>query len=218
MTETIQIRAGVNAAIAAPAGSATGGVVVIHEWHGLNDSVRAIVDRLAADGFLALAPDLYHGEVTTDDSRAASLMQALKTSAALDDVAACVQLLHARGCAKVGVIGFCMGGAMAFAAATTVDAVTCAVPFYGIPVADYWDAARMRVPIQAHFARHDDWAKPERAEQLAREVTQRGGHMELFVYDAGHAFMRSTDPKVFNAAAAATAWTRMLEFLRSHLV
>lgn len=218
MTETIHIRPGLDGVLAKPAGGGThGGVIVIHEWHGVNDSVRSLVDRFAAEGFVAIAPDLYHGEVAHDDTRAAELMNQLETSAALHDITATAQFLHAQGCKKVGIVGFCMGGAMAFAAATAVEGLSCAVPFYGIPVAAYWDAAKMRVPIQAHFAKHDGWAKADRAEALAHGVTQRGGHMELFTYDAGHAFMRANDPKVYDAKAAGTAWPRAVKFLHDHV-
>jgi len=214
MTETIQILPGLDGTLA---GRGTHGVIVIHEWHGLNASVRALVDRFAAEGFVALAPDLYRGEVATDDARAAALMQKLETSAAMADIAATADVLRARGCTKIGIVGFCMGGAMAFAAASAVPGLACAVPFYGIPVATYWDAAKLGIPIQAHFARNDDWAKAERAEALARDVTARGGQMEVFVYDAGHAFMRATDPAVYDAAADRAAWPRAVAFLRAHL-
>lgn len=217
MAETVEIGAGLSGALATPKGGAGPGLVVVHEWHGLNDGVRALVDRFADEGFVALAPDLYRGEVAKDDERAAALMQGLKTSAAMVDVGAAVKLLRARGCAKVGIVGFCMGGAMAFAAASAVDGLACAVPFYGIPVAEYWDASKIRVPIQAHFAKVDGWAKAEKAEELARAVSARGGRMELHVYDAGHAFMRAGDPKVYDAAAAKTAWPRAVGYLRAHL-
>lgn len=192
------------------------GVVVIHEWHGLVPSVHAIVERFVAEGFEAIAPDLYGGEVATDDAQAGQLMQQLVTRDALATIAASVAELKGRGCTSIGVIGFCMGGAMTFAAATAVDGIACAVPFYGIPVAEYWDAAKIRVPVQAHFAKVDNWAKAERAAELAAAVNARGGSMELFVYDAPHAFMRAGDPKVYNADAAATAWSRALAFLRAH--
>jgi carboxymethylenebutenolidase len=202
--------------LAEPSSPTKHGVVVIHEWHGLVPSVKAIADRFAAEGFLAIAPDHYHGQVATDDARAGQLMQAMVTRDAVAEIAQAVTFLRDRGCTSVGVIGFCMGGALAFAAAAAVEGLTCAVPFYGIPIAEYWDAAKMRVPIQAHFVRVDNWAKAERAEEMQKQIRARGGHMDLFVYDAPHAFMRADDPKVHNAEAAAAAWPRALDFLRSH--
>ncbi|MEI8257357.1 MAG: dienelactone hydrolase family protein, partial [Deltaproteobacteria bacterium] len=193
------------------------GLIVIHEWHGLNESVRALVDRFAAEGFVALAPDLYRGEVAADDGRASELMQALETRDVMDQIAECVAALKARGCKAVGVVGFCMGGAMAFASASAVDGLACAVPFYGIPTANYWDPSKVRVPVQAHFARQDAWASAERAETFARGVIENGGEMELHVYDAGHALMREGDPKVYDPTSARAAWTRAIAFLREHL-
>jgi carboxymethylenebutenolidase len=217
MTDTIEIRAGLSGAIAMPETPTSAGVVVVHEWHGLVPSVKTLVDRLAAEGFVALAPDLYHGDVATDDARAGELMRALKTSEAMKDIAASVAALKSRGCTKVGVVGFCMGGAMAFAAASAVDGLACAVPFYGIPVAEYWDAAKIRVPIQAHFAKVDGWAKADEAGALMADVNARGGEMELFVYDAGHAFMREGDARVYDAASAKIAWGRAVAYLRARL-
>lgn len=217
MTETTQIREGLSGALALPKGGSGPGLVVIHEWHGLTDGVRHLVDRFATEGFVALAPDLYHGEVTTDDARAGQLMHAMKTSVAMRDIAAAVAALHARGCKKVGIVGFCMGGAMAFAAASAVDGLACAVPFYGIPTAEYWDATKIRIPIQAHFAKVDAWAKVEKAEALVMELSALGREMELHVYDAGHAFMREGDPKVYDAASAQIAWSRAVKYLHAKL-
>lgn len=220
MTVRIRIRDGLDGELATPevAGSAPC-VVVVHEWHGLNAGVRGLCDRFAEEGFVALAPDLYHGEVATNDERAAELMNRLSTKDAMDDLAASVAYLKAASTTptSIGVVGFCMGGAMAFAAATAVSGITCAVPFYGIPTAAYWDPAKVRVPIQAHFATHDAWAKADRAREHAAAVNAKGGHMELFVYEAGHAFMREGDPETYDAAAAALAWSRTIAFLRERL-
>jgi carboxymethylenebutenolidase len=216
MTEDIEIGPKLRGALATPKQASRAGVIVIHEWHGLNAVVRAHVERFASEGFVALAPDLYHGQVASDDARASELMQALSTRDAMHDVGVSVSALHARGCTKVGIVGFCMGGAMAFAAASTVDGLSCAVPFYGIPTAEYWNAATMRVPIQAHFAKNDGWAKADRAEALAKDVHARGGAMEVFVYDAGHAFMREGDASKYDAASAKTAWPRAIAFLHAH--
>jgi carboxymethylenebutenolidase len=220
MTTRIEIRQGLHGELALPESSDRAPcVIVVHEWHGLNDSVKKLAERFATEGFVALAPDLYRGQIATDDARAAELMNALSTSEAMDDLSAAVSTVNGnpRSNGKVGVVGFCMGGAMAFAAACAVDGIACAVPFYGIPVAQYWDAAKIRVPIQAHFAKHDGWAKPERAQALAEQVRARGGSMDLHVYDAGHAFMRAGDPLAYHPESAGLAWVRTLAFLRQQL-
>lgn len=220
MTVRIRIREGVDGELAVPESSGPApGVIVVHEWHGLVDSVRVIAERFATEGFVALAPDLYHGEIATDDARAAELMRQLSTSVAMEDIAAAVRTLKEspQSNKKVGVVGFCMGGAVAFAAAVAVDDIQCAVPFYGIPIEAYWDPSKVRVPIQAHFAKTDNWAKAEKAAEFAKALEARGGSMELHVYDAGHAFMRAGDPAVYHPESAGLAWARTLEFLRRHL-
>lgn len=220
MTERIRIADDVDGELATPAGDAkVPGLIVVHEWFGVTDHVRGTCDRFAAEGFLALAPDLYHGEVASDSSGAMQLMQKLSTTAAMQDVAAALARLRQdpRCSGKVGITGFCMGGAMAFAAATSVEGLSAAVPFYGIPIPGYFDAAKVKCPIQAHFAKNDAFADAARAATFRDEVTAHGGSMELHVYEGGHAFMRETDPAAYHAPSAALAWPRALAFLRTHL-
>ncbi len=207
-------------AIAEPAGTNhVGGVVVIQEWHGLNDQMKGKVDRFAKEGFLALCPDLYHGKVATNDQEAASLMNQLDWGHAVADIGAAAAHLrgHARSNGKVGVLGFCMGGALAFAAALNVDGLACAVPFYGLPQIPPEKLANIKIPVQAHFAKTDEWAKASVAEEIQKKIRAAGGHMDLFVYDAGHAFMRETDPSKYDAPSAKLAWERTLDFLRKQL-
>ena len=110
---------------------------------------------------------------------------------------------HPRCNGKVGIVGFCMGGAMAFAAAGAVEGLVCAVPFYGLPRPDFFDPSKVKCPIQAHFAANDGWAVPDKAAAFRDGVNAHGGAMELHVYDAGHAFMREGDARVYDAASAA---------------
>ena len=207
-------------ALAEPAGSGkTGGVVVVQEWWGLNDHIRGWVDKLAAEGFVALAPDLYHGKVTKDPAEAGQLMTALDTLKAVDEICGAVKGLqaHPRSNGKVAVMGFCMGGALSFASACHVPGLACVVPFYGIPPAEKVDYGKVTAPILAHFAKKDDWAKPERAQEIKKTLEAAGKSMELHVYDAQHAFMNDTRTDVHDAACAKQAWERTLAFLRKHL-
>jgi carboxymethylenebutenolidase len=207
-------------AIAEPAGTHhVGGVVVIQEWHGLNDQMKGKVDRFAKEGFLALCPDLYQGKVATSDQDAATLMNQLDWGHAVADIGATAAHLrgHARSNGKVGVLGFCMGGALAFAAALNVDGLACAVPFYGVPQIPLDQLAKIKIPVQAHFAKKDEWAKASVAEEIQKKSRAAGGHMDLYVYDAGHAFMRETDASKYDAPSAKLAWERTLDFLRKHL-
>jgi carboxymethylenebutenolidase len=192
---------------------------VLQEWHGVNAQMKAKCDRFAEAGYLSLSPDLYHGKVATNDDEAGKLMGELdwgKAVAEIGDAVAYVRA-HPRGNGKVGVLGFCMGGALTLAASRYVEGLACAVPFYGLPSTPIDELAKVKIPIQAHFAKVDDWAKASVAEGLQAKVKAAGGHMDLFVYDAGHAFMRDGDPSKYDAAAAKLAWDRTLEFLKKHL-
>lgn len=205
--------------IALPAGEArAGAVVLIHEWWGLNDHVRSLLGRLAGAGFVALAPDLFAGKVTRDAGEAAKLMQGLDWGSALEDIAGAARYLagHPRSNGKVGVLGFCMGGALSFAAAASVKGLSAVVPFYGLP-SQKLDFDAVEAPILAHFAARDEWAKPELAEDIKRELEARGKSIELHVYDAQHAFVNDTRPEVHDPDAAKIAWDRSVAFLRQHL-
>jgi carboxymethylenebutenolidase len=193
-------------------------VVLAQEWWGINDHIRSLLDRLAKAGFVALAPDLYHGKTAKDAGEAGKMMQALDWKGAMDEIAgAAVSLTkHERGNGKVGMIGFCMGGALTFAAATQVPELAAAAPFYGIPGPET-DYKKVRAPIQAHFAKRDDWAKASTAEEIKKVIEQNGGSMELFVYDADHAFVNDTRPEVYSADNAKQAWDRAMAFLHEHL-
>lgn len=210
----------VGCAIAEPEGTGkVGALVVIQEWHGLNDQMKGKVDRFAKEGLLSLCPDLYHGKIATNDQDAAALMNQLDWGRAIQDISGAVSHLrsHPRCSGKVGVLGFCMGGALAFAAALDVEGLACAVPFYGLPSIPPDKLAKIKIPVQAHFARKDEWAKPSEAEDRQKKIRAAGGHMDLYVYDAGHAFMRDTDPGKYDATSAKLAWERALGFLHEHL-
>jgi carboxymethylenebutenolidase len=203
-----------------PAGAGrAGGLVVVQEWWGISEHIKSVCDRFAQAGLLALAPDLFHGKRPKTQDEAAQTMAALDKKQAVAEIGEAVLMLmsHARCNGKVAVTGFCMGGGLTLGAARYVDGIAAAVPFYGLPDLPMGEYANIRVPIQAHFAKKDDWAKASIAEEIQRKVRSGGGHMDLFVYDAGHAFMRSTDPQVYDAESARLAWDRATEFLKKHL-
>jgi carboxymethylenebutenolidase len=209
----------VSGELSLPAGSGKApGLVLIQEWWGVNDHIRDLADRFAAEGFVVLAPDLYHGVATKDPAEAGKLMTELDGARAFADIEAAVLALHAhpRVNGKVGVTGFCMGGAYAFVAATRIPEVSAAVPFYGVPPAGRADYAHAK-PIMAHFAKTDQWATVEKAEEILKEVTAHGGAMTLHVYEAEHAFVNDTRPEVYNPAAAKLAWERSVTFLHQQL-
>ena len=193
-------------------------VLLIQEWWGLNDHVRSIADRLAAEGFLVLAPDLYDGWTTKDAAEAGARMTALDGARSMQQIEGARAFLaaHEACSGKVGIIGFCMGGAFAFRAAANL-ALAAAVPFYGIPPAETSDFTKVSCPVLAHFAGRDQWAKASRAEEIQKQIQGAGGSMELFVYDADHAFFNDTRPEVYSPDNAKLAWERSVSFLKTHL-
>ncbi len=224
MSKHIEFKAGATTCggdLAEPAGSGkVGAVVVIQEWHGINAEMRAKVDRFASEGFLSLAPDLYHGKVASNDGEAAQLMGALDFGKAVGEIGAAVQWLkdQPRSNGKVAVLGFCLGGALTLASAANVPGLACTVPFYGLPDVSKLDLSKIDAPILAHFAEIDDWASPAKARQLEQELKAKGKSIELWVYEgAGHAFMRDSDKTKYHEASAKKAWPRTIAFLHNHV-
>jgi carboxymethylenebutenolidase len=195
------------------------GVIVMHEWWGLNEHIQSVLERLAQAGFAAMAPDLFHGVSTKDPARARSMMNGLDWSKAIDEVSGAASYLktHPRVNGHVGIMGFCMGGALTLACGAKISEFEAVVPFYGIPPKEQVDYRHMKAPIQAHFSQRDEWAKPELAQELQQEIKSNGGHMELHLYNAEHAFFNDTRPEVYSAENAQLAWDRTVEFLRKAL-
>ena len=220
---TFESRSGgvVTGAIAEPSGTGKApALVLVQEFWGLNDHVKSLVDRLAGEGFLVVAPDLYHGKLAKDSSEAGQLMTALDTLEAVEKIGGAAAFLkeHARGNGKVGVIGFCLGGALSFAAACHVPGLAAVVPFYGVPPADKVDYARVTAPVLAHFAKVDPWATVAKAEAIKAQIEAAGKTtMQLEVYDAGHAFMNDARPEAYDETSAKLAWQRSVDFLKKHL-
>jgi carboxymethylenebutenolidase len=196
------------------------GIVVVHEWWGINDDIRRIAGRFAAEGIAALVVDLYGGQSTTDPAEAFRLSNEMRTLRSVEIIAGGVAALasHARGSGKVAVTGFCLGGAMTLAAACQVDGLAAAVPFYGTPKDEHANGWRAKAPILGHYAKNDGFVSIDRARKIAQAVNEAGGSMELHEYDAGHAFMREADVTAYDAASAALAWGRTITFLKKQLV
>jgi carboxymethylenebutenolidase len=186
-------------------------VVVLQEWWGINDQIQAVAQRYAAAGFVALVPDLYHGQVAKDADEAGRMMRALDFGKAVQEIAGAVAFLRERSNGKVAVTGYCLGGALAFASAVNIRGLAAVAPFYGLPGDLDW--SKIDAPVQAHFATHDDWATVAGAQKIKDAVKVP---MELHVYEAQHAFCNEGRPDVYNAEAAKLAWDRTVAFLRSH--
>ena len=194
------------------------GVVVIQEWWGLQEQIKGICDRLALAGYEALAPDLYAGVVVPyHDTEAASReMNSLNFLEATDEhVRGAAQLLKRTG-AKVGLTGFCLGGAVTIMGAARVPEFTAAVCFYGLPPETVTKPADIKVPLQAHFANRDDWCTPAAVNNFEAGLTAAGKKAEIFRYDADHGFVNE-QRQAHDRAAAELAWERMLGFWAKHL-
>jgi carboxymethylenebutenolidase len=185
------------------------------------DHIKDVCDRFANAGFVALAPDLYHGTVTKSPDEAGKLLMALNIAKAGVDLRAAADALIARhelSTARVGVVGFCMGGQLAlYAAAEYPDRIGAAVDFYGVHPNVRIDAAKLRVPLLAHFGKQDASVKEADARALVKKIKSAGGSIEAHYYDADHAFFNDTRPTVYHKQSAQQAWDRTLAFLREKL-
>src|SRR5436853_7212406 len=179
----------VNGYLAEPAGAAKApGMVVIQEWWGMNDQIRGVADRLAKAGYRALVPDLYRGKTAVDAKEAEHLMTNLNfADAAGQDIRGAVQYLKS-GSGKVGVTGFCMGGALTILSAVFVPELDAAVSWYGFPPLDYVDATKIKAPLMGHFAIHDGFFKIEQVDELEAKLKAAGVTYAFYRYEAGHAF------------------------------
>ena len=207
--------------LAVPAAGGGPGVIVLQEWWGLVDHIKDVADRFAAEGFVALAPDLYRGESTTSPDDAGKLMMALDIGRVEKDLRGAVRHLQgheAVTAAKVGTVGFCMGGQLSLYAACENPAVGACVVFYGIHPNVKPNLAALEAPVLGFFAERDAFVPPEAARQLERDLAAAGKSADVTVFDgADHAFFNDTRPDVYDAARAAECWSRMLAFCREHV-
>jgi carboxymethylenebutenolidase len=201
--------------------SGTGpGLLVLQEWWGLVPHIRELTDRFAEAGFVALAPDLYHGEKTTSPDDAGRLMMALdiaKSAADLKGAADYLLGLDALAPKKVAALGFCMGGQLALFAATEHPEISACVDFYGIHPHVKPDFGKLRGKVLCHWGKADGFVTTEAAEALVAAMRAAGADVESHHYDAGHAFFNDARPEAYDAASAKTAWDRTLAFLRANL-
>ena len=197
------------------------GVVVIQEWWGLVDHIKDVCDRFAAEGFVALAPDLYHGKTTKSPDEAGKLMMAMRIDEAERDLGAAVDYLSTLDSTtskKAGVVGFCMGGALALYTATKNPKVGACVVFYGGHPKVKPDLPNLHAPVLGLYAEKDGFVTPALARDLERKIKDLGKQIDVNIYkDTDHAFFNDTRPEVYSAEAAADAWQRTIEFLRKHL-
>ncbi|HWO72764.1 MAG TPA: dienelactone hydrolase family protein [Dehalococcoidia bacterium] len=193
-------------------------VIVIQEWWGLNDNIKGIADRFAGEGFLALAPDLYHGRVTSEPDEAQKLMMAMKMDEAARDMAGAYDYLlgHAACAGKVGSVGFCLGGGLSLYI-STLKPVDATVIYYGVLPGVQPDLSRVKGPVLGHYAENDSWASPDAARALENELRSLGKQVEFHIYPGtGHAFFNDTG-SAYDPEAARLSWTRTVDFFKRNL-
>jgi carboxymethylenebutenolidase len=203
--------------VARPKGTPKGGLLVIHEWWGLNDWVKHEADRLAGEGYLALAVDLYKGKVATKPDEAQALMKG-KDEAWGDQVEeAGIEWLKAQKPGKVATIGWCMGGGESLKASLhdpkDVDAT---VMYYGFPVNDAAKLKTLKGPVLGIFANKDKAITPEIVDQFDKTLTEAGVKHEFHRYDADHAFANPSGGR-YNPDAAKDAWKKTTAFLAKNV-
>ena len=194
-------------------------IVVIQEWWGLNDQIRGVANRLAMAGFQALVPDLYRGKSTVEAEEAHHLMSALDFGdAAAQDIRGAVQFLKARA-SKVGVTGFCMGGALTLLSLTQSPEIDAGVTWYGCPPLDYIDASKIHAPLMGHWATQDEFFKIATVDALEQKLKAAKVDFEFHRYLAHHAFANETavgpartPTTQYDPVWAQQAWDRTLHF------
>lgn len=210
--------------LATPGSGSGPGVVVIQEWWGLVPHIQDVCDRFAGEGFVALAPDLFHGAKTTEPDEAGKLLMALNIEQAGKDMrgaAAYLKSLPQVTGAQVGVVGFCMGGALALYAASVSPDIGPVADFYGGHPNVNPDFSKVRGPILGNFAAQDDWVNAEAIQNLEAACKANGIQTDCKVYpDTDHAFFNDTRDgpgEPYNSEAAQDAWARTLAFFRAHM-
>lgn len=207
--------------LAVPPSGSGPGVIVIQEWWGLVGHIKSVADRFAQAGFVALAPDFYHGKATAEPDEAGSLMMALNIGDAEKVIQGAVDFLlqhEAVSSKKVGVVGFCMGGQLSLFAATLNPNIGACADFYGIHPNVQPKLENLSCPLLGIFAENDDYASPEAVANLSSQLNALGKPHEFVTYPGtGHAFFNDDRPEVYNAEASADAWNRTVKLFKDSL-
>jgi carboxymethylenebutenolidase len=194
------------------------GVIVIQEWWGLVPHIKDVADRFAKAGYVALAPDLYHGRATIEPDEARKLMMELQIAQAGKDMSGAVSYLRGHAAVtpkKIGCVGFCMGGGMTLYLAS-LGVIDAAVPFYGVLTKASPDWRNVKCPIEGHYAEHD--GATDGLPALKEALKKADMQAEFHIYKGTqHAFFNDERPQVYNAAAAKLSWDRTLSFFGRHL-
>lgn len=207
--------------LARPAGEGKfPGLVVIQEWWGLVPHIKDVTERFAQQGFIALAPDLYHGESAGEPDEARKLAMELDREHAVEEIVAAIQYLQKQDDVspkKIGVVGWCMGGALALATAATSTDTGAAVVFYGNP-GDLNRVRQIKAPVLGLYGELDAGIPVDLAHAFDEELEKQAIPHEVHIYPgAGHAFFNDSRPHIYHPEAAADAWQRTLSWFRKYL-
>ena len=211
--------------LAEPASGSGLATIVLQEWWGLEEHIRNVCDRFAAEGFFALAPDLYRGDSTTKPSEAQQKMMAMSMEAAEQDMCGAADFLSSREGVQgsgVGSVGFCLGGGLSVWALANCAKVTAAATYYYVLPHDKPDLSKLKGPVLGHFGTADEFVPVDAATELESEIGGAGTDVTFHFYDgATHAFFNDIDrPErvgVYDPDAAQLSWERTVSFLRSAL-
>lgn len=219
-TETLDLNTSYGATtayVARPEIDSAAAVILIQEWWGINDHIRDIAGRYANEGYLCLAPDLYRGKLAKNSEEAGQMMQALAIEDGIETIRQTMVTAKAKyELQKFGINGYCMGGTFALRAACEINELSAAAPFYGdIPEEDV--LKKLTVPTLFIAGKQDKWINPEKVNELQEAARKYNLPVEVVSYDADHAFFNNTRPEVYDAAAAADAWRRVLNLFRKQL-
>ena len=188
--------------------------MLIQEWWGLNESLCITADRFASEGYQVIVPDIYRGKCAKDREEAGHLMGGLDWKGAIADIAGAKKFLEGKHCKKVGILGFCMGGALTIAAVASIPGFDAAAPFYGIPDLSHYNTENITCKFQGHFGETDQmkgFSDPESGKALEAKLKKFNHHAEVIVWPgAGHAFMNQDSPN-YNGPTAEKAIHKVKE-------
>jgi carboxymethylenebutenolidase len=206
-----------SAYVATPDNPSQRGVIIIQEWWGLNDHIKDIAGRYAAEGFIAIAPDLYRGKIATNSEDASKMMHALELDDGLDTIKNSVEAARSKyGLSHFGITGFCMGGTFALRAACELEGFSAAAPFYGdIPEEDV--LKKLKTPTVFVSGTKDGWINKEKVAELEEAAEKYELPIHSVKDEADHAFFNNTRPEVYDETAARDAWALVIGFFKDKL-
>ena len=194
------------------------GLIVVHEAFGLTEQIRNVARRFAAEGFTVFAPDLLGGRTTSDMAIGFKNVQLVNWKMGIEQIRQAVAALSARGAgAKVGILGFGFGGAMAISAAAQIPEIAACVTFYGIPTPERANFSQITCKVQGHFGRFDKQISNDRVDQLESRMTAAGVSIEIHRYHAEHAFFNETRRETHSASTTELTFRRSTAFLKLHI-